>query len=359
MRTTTLYRAGAAITLAASMTLASAAAHAELTKLRYGNVTEMTLSQAPMVAAKRLGYFKDEGLDVELMGFKGTGILIPQMLAKRVDIGYPNPDTLILSRAPGAERLPLKFFYNATRSSGWEFAVLADSPIKTLKDLDGKSIGVGAMTFGNVPITKAQFKEAGINATMVPVGIGSAAFLALTTHRIDALNLFDAQHATLETQGTSIRRIAQIPSFAALFSNGFVAHEDMIRDKPEVLAGFGRAVAKATVFCEANRAACVRMFWQEYPNTKPAGDDAKVLADSVKVFSARFDKMLDFPAGPARHWGEFPAQAWQDFAKALYEGGQLTSPKVDVADCYTNALVAKFSDFDAAKVVAAAHAWKD
>ena len=61
----------------------------------------MTLSQAPMVAAKQLGYFKEEGLDVELMGFKGTGTLIPQMLAKRVDIGYPNPDTLIISRAPG------------------------------------------------------------------------------------------------------------------------------------------------------------------------------------------------------------------------------------------------------------------
>jgi NitT/TauT family transport system substrate-binding protein len=354
---TTFHLTGA--TLAALLTLTPAHAAADLTKLRYGNVTEMTLSQAPMVAAKRLGYFKEEGLDVELMGFKGTGTLIPQMLAKRVDIGYPNPDTLILSRAPGAERLPLKFFYNATRSSGWEFAVLDDSPIKSLKDLNGKSIGVGAMTFGNVPITKAEFKEAGIDATMVPVGIGSAAFLALTSRKIDALNLFDAQHATLETQGTKIRRIPQIPSYAALFSNGFVAHEDMIRDKPQVLAGFGRAVAKATVFCEANREACVKMFWQEYPNTKPTGDEANVLADSVKVFSARFDKMLDFPEGKTRPWGEFPAQAWKDFAKALYTGGQLKTADIDVADCYTNALVPKFSDFDAAKIVAAAKAFKD
>ncbi|MFC4274082.1 ABC transporter substrate-binding protein [Achromobacter aloeverae] len=359
MRNTTLHHASAVAALAAGLMLASPAANAEPTRIRYGNVTEMTLSQAPMVAAKRLGYFKDEGLDVELMGFKGTGTLIPQMLAKRIDIGYPNPDTLILARAPGAERLPIKFFYNATRSSGWEFAVLEDSPIKTLKDLDGKHIGVGAMTFGNVPITKAEFKEAGISATMVPVGIGSAAFLALTTHKIDALNLFDAQHATLETQGTRIRRIAQIPGFAALFSNGFVAHEDMLRDKPQVLAGFGRAIAKATVFCEANREACVKMFWQEYPNTKPAGDEAKALSDSVKIFSARFDKMLDFPAGQPRRWGEFPTQAWTNFAKALHEGGQLSTADVDVASCYTNALVPRFSDFDAARIVAAAKAYKD
>jgi len=345
--------------LAAVLMLASAAAQAELTKIRYGNVTDMTLSQAPMVAAKQLGYFQEEGLDVELMGFKGTGTLIPQMLAKRVDIGYPNPDTLILSRAPGADRLPLKFFYNMTRSSGWEFAVLEDSPIRALKDLDGKKIGVGAMTFGNVPITRAQFKETGIDATLVPVGIGSSGFLALTTHKIDALNLFDAQHATLETQGTKIRRIAQLPVFAALFSNGFVAHEDTIRDHPDVLAGFGRAVAKATLFCDTNREACVKMFWKEYPNTRPSGDDAKVLADGVKVFSARFDKMVDFPAGQPRRWGEFPQQVWKDFAKALYDGGQLSTPDVDVADCYTNALVPRFNEFDGAPIEAAAKAYKD
>ncbi|MEI2417982.1 ABC transporter substrate-binding protein [Orrella sp. JC864] len=330
-----------------------------LAKITYGNVTDMTLSQAPMVAAKRLGYFQEEGLDVTLMGFKGTGTLIPQMLAKRVDIGYPNPDALILSRAPGQEYLPLKFFYNATRRSGWEFIVPADSPIQSLKDLDGKKLGVGAMTFGNVPITRAAFKELGIDVTMVPVGIGSAAFLAFNNRQIDALNLFDAQHATLETQGTAIRRLPQAERYEALFSNGFIAHEDTIRERPEVLVGFGRAVAKATVFCEANREACVRLFWAEYPNTKPSGDQAKVLADQVKVFSARFDKMLAFPAGQPRRWGEFPAQAWRDFATALHQGGQMSTADVDVSSCYTNAFVEQMSDFDADKIVAQAKAYKE
>lgn len=350
---------GALVTSLALMSIAGLPAHAASTKLVYGNVTEMTLSQAPMVAAKRLGYFKAEGLEVELMGFKGTGTLIPQMLAGRVDIGYPNPDTLIISREPGKEHLPLKFFYNMTRSSGWEFVVPADSPLKTLQDLDGKTIGVGAMTFGNVPITRAAFKALGVNATMVPVGIGSAAFLALTSKRIDALNLFDSQHATLEAEGVQICRLPQPARYAALFSNGFVAREDMIRDKPEALIGFGRAIAKATVFCEANRAACVKMFWSEYPNAKPSGDEAKVLADGVKIFSARFDKMLDFREGQSRKWGEFDPQVWDDFAKALHDGGQLQNPKVDLSTCYTNAFVSKFSDFDAAKIVAEARAYKD
>lgn len=346
--------------LASAIAFTSAPAKAELTKLIYGNVTSMTLSQAPMVAAKRLGYFKEEGLDVELMGFKGTGTLIPQMLAKRVDIGYPNPDTLIISRDAGKEKLPLKFFYNMTRASGWEFAVLEDSPAKSIADLNGKTIGVGAMSFGNVPITRAQFKNLKIDATLMPVGVGAAAFLALTDKRVDALNLFDAQHATLETQGTKIRRLPQGERYEALFSNGFVAHEDTIRDKPEVLAGFGRAIAKATLFCETNPEACVKMFWKEYPNDKPSGDEAKVLADGVKIFRSRFDKMLVFPKGEEpRKWGAYDNKVWQDFAEALYDGGQLSTKSVDVEACYTNAFVPKFMDFDAAKVVAEAKAFKD
>lgn len=208
---------GALVTSLALMSIAGLPAHAASTKLVYGNVTEMTLSQAPMVAAKRLGYFNAEGLEVELMGFKGTGTLIPQMLAGRVDIGYPNPDTLIISREPGKEHLPLKFFYNMTRSSGWEFVVPADSPLKTLQDLDGKTIGVGAMTFGNVPITRAAFKALGVNATMVPVGIGSAAFLALTSKRIDALNLF-----RFSTRHTGGRRRPDSPSAATCALRRFV-----------------------------------------------------------------------------------------------------------------------------------------
>ena len=328
------------------------------TKIVYGNVTEMTLSQVPIVAAKQLGYYAEEGLDVELMGFKGTGTLVPQILARRVDIGYPNPDTFILSRAPGKEKLPIKYFYNMTPHSMWEFAVLADSPITSLKELDGKQVGVGALSYGNVPITKAQFKKLGISATLVPVGLGSSSFMALTSKRVDALNLWDSQNAAMEIEGIAIRRIAQLPQYEALMSNGFVAHEDLIREKPEVIIGFGRAVAKATVFCEANPKACVKLYWKEYPNSKPGGEEAKVLDDGVKAMWESFKTKLSFPPGP-REYGKFDPQVWKSFAEALFDGGQLSTKDVDVDACYTNEFVSKFSDFDADKIRRQATAFKD
>ena len=336
--------------------LAAAPAHAQQ-KLVFGTVTTVTLSLGIIVAAKQLGFFRDEGLDVDIVEFNGTGTLLPQMTAKRVHVGYPNPDVLIISRQPGKDPLPIKYFYNATRESAWEFVVPADSPIRDLKGLNGRKLGIGALTFGNVPITRAMFKELGVNVELVPVGVGAPAFLAFREKKVDGLNLFDSQHATLEVQGTAIRRLAMPKKYQSLFSNGFVAHEDMLRDNPKALAGFGRAIAKTSVFCEANRAACVRAFWALYPNQKPAGvDEAKAVADGIRIMAARFDKYLDFDGASERRWGEFPPQAWRDFAAVLHEGGQLSTKDVPVETCYTNALVPEMSRFDAAAVVARAKA---
>ena len=76
-----------------------------------------------------------------------------------------------------------------------------------------------------------------------------------------------------------------------------------------------------------------------------------------------------FPRGSTRCWifqPEKPVsgassmrQIWLDFAQALFDGGQLETKDVDVASCYTDALVAKFSDFDTAKVLEQAKTYKD
>lgn len=354
MKTSTARLIAAA--LAASFALAPAV-HAQ-TKVVFGTVTSVTLSLGVITAAKQLGFFKEEGLDVDIVAFNGTGTLLPQMTAKRVHVGYPNPDVLIVSRQPGKDPIPLKFFYNATRESAWEFVVLNDSPIKGLNDFKGKKLGVGALTFGNIPITKAMFKEIGADVELVPVGVGAPAFLAFREKKVDGLNLFDSQHATLEVQGTVIRRLAMPQKYKSLFSNGFVAHEDTIKENPKMLAGFGRAIAKASVFCEVNRAACVKAHWALYPDQKPAGDEAKAIADGIKIMAARFDKYLDFDDQKNRRWGEFPPQAWKDFAVALFEGGQISTKDVPVDTCYTNALVPEFMKFDPAPIVARAKAAK-
>lgn len=337
--------------LAGAATLARPALAQSLTKVSVGQVTTTTLSFAAVVLAQQAGIFREEGLDVEILEFRGSGVLLPQLTSRRVMVGYPNPDILIVSQQPGKSPLPLRFFYNATRVNAWEIAVLDKSPIKMIADLKGKKIGIGAATFGNVPITKAMFRDIGIevgrDVELVPVGVGAAAFLALTSGQVDALNLFDAQHATLEVSGTAIRRLEMPPKIGGLMNNGFVTHNDTIRDQGDVLARFGRGVAKATIACQVNPEAAVKAFWKAYPNQKPSqGDEAKIMKDQIFILNSRLAKYLAFPPGQPKRFGENEPRVWRDFIQALHDGGEIADTKIDLDKLYTNQFVDGFNKFD-------------
>lgn len=329
-------------------------------KVTLGFVPAITISYASIMLAEELGYFKEEKIQIEYLEFRGSAILLPQLVNKSVLIGYPNPDILVLARQPGRDPLPLKFFYNATPASVWEVAVLATSPIKTLADLKGKKLGVGALSFGNIPITKALLEETGLafekDVELVPVGVGAAAFLALTAGKIDALNLFDTQHALLEGQ-VPIRRLELPKKYVNVFSNGYIAHEDTIRDRPDLLARFGRAVSKGTVACMENVPACARNFWKYYPTQKPQGEDEAVLKTGVAAIDVRLRKMT-YPGGKDQRFAEFAAEDWKSFMDILLRGGQITKTDIPVDLFYTNALVDEINKFDREKVRADARKLK-
>ena len=330
-------------------------------KVKFGTGSAISLTSAPATLAISMGYFKDEGIEVEVVPFRGgTGVLIPQVVNKSIQIGFPTLDVLMVARQPGRDYMPLKFFYNMTRTSIYEVVVLEASPIRQLADLKAKKIGVGALSWGQIPITRAMLKDAGVDgAELIAVGMGAAAYQALTSGQIDALNLFDVPHAELESLGTKIRRLPLKSKFVGLGSNSLIAHEDTLKSQPRLIAGFGRAVAKATVACNANVPACVRAFWTLYPELKPTqGTEEEKLAKAMKVLQGRLDKMLAFGPGEPRNLGEFPAQLWKDYVDVLHAGGQLSTTSIPLESLYTNEFVREFNSFDVDAVVRAAKALK-
>ena len=346
----------ALIAVATALIMGTPAASAA-EKMILGLVTKPNLTYAPHYLAKGAGFFKEEGLDVDMVSFDGSGTLVQQLAAKRVLVGWASPDILIVTHQPGKDALPLRFFYNGSRVSPWEFVVPEDSPVKTLSDLRGKKIGVGSLTFGNVPVTKAVLKEQGLefgkDYELLPVGAGAAAFLAFKRGQIDALNLFDAAHANLEITGAKIRRLVQPSKFTEVTAHGFVTHEGNIKTHGKQLAGFARAFAKATVACEAAPRQCVENFWRMFPELKPSeGSEAKIFEDGISVLRYGMKKYLAFDG--ERRYGIYSDEGLQNAVNALYAGGQLATNEVDVKKLYTNAIVDEANRFDAAAVASAA-----
>lgn len=322
-----------------------------------GLVTQPNLTYAPHYMAKGAGYFKEEGLDVDLVPFDGTATLVPQLSTKRVLVGWATPDVVILSHQPGKDALPLRFFYNGSRVAPWEMVVPEASAIKSLADLKGKRIGVGSLNFGNIPVTKAMLKELGMEMSrdyqLQPVGAGAAAFVAFNGGQIDALNLFDAAHANLELTGAKIRRVPIPAKYTRVTAHGLVTHEDNIKSNPKLLAAFGRAFAKGMVACDAAPKQCVENFWRMFPNLKQAtGDEDKKIADGIVVMRYGMRKYLAFDAD--KRWGNYDDQGLRNAVNALFDGGQIPSNTLDVTRLYTNAFIDDINRFDAQALAAAA-----
>lgn len=345
----TVHRVGPMLLAAAVATSIATVAVAN-DKVIYGTASRVGLANTVMYAAEAMGLFKEEKIDLETVQFEGSGVLYPQIANNTVTIGYPIPDILIVSHDTGKDPLPVKFFYNVTRKYNWEIIVPENSDIKRLKDLKGKTIGVGGLSWGNVPVTRAMLKEVGLNTesdvTIVPVGQGASAVDAFKRGKIDALNQFDVVHSQIEASGIKIRRLPMPEKYLQLSGNSFAAPQSLLKSNPDLLVRFGRAYSKGLVVCEANPEGCIRLFWKMHPAAKPTGDDQKIMNEAVLVMMNNLKLKLPDGELRTRRYGEFEKVGWETNVNVLHAVGTVKNPNIKVEDLYTNEFVAKFSDFN-------------
>jgi len=136
----TLLAAGAAIAMARP-----AALHAQaLAVVKVGIIPSDT--DAVVSYAAELGYFKNNGLDVQVMMLTSGPTVVNAVVGGSVDIGAANVGSLLIARSRG---LPVKLIAPAgvadRNSVGDIIAVRKDSPIRTAADLNGKTMGIIAL----------------------------------------------------------------------------------------------------------------------------------------------------------------------------------------------------------------------
>ncbi|MCL2898487.1 ABC transporter substrate-binding protein [Brenneria tiliae] len=305
---------------------------------------------APYAAAEELGLFREQDLSVKLIVFQGAGALLPQVASKRVTFGYPVSEPVISSYFSGKDPLPVRYFYNGVPSQTMEYTVLETSPVKTLADLKDKTIGVGALTWGTLPNSRAALRVAGLepgkNVEFVAVGALGSGFQALRGKQVDALNFNSSWGDILEFTGTRIRRIAYPAVFQETPGNGFIAHNDTFRDNPDLIRRFGRAYTQAQFVCEINPTFCVQAFWRRNPESRPADAEGKGLDEAVTLLSRRLQRTLYREDGSRRQPGEYDLGAIRRAIAAMAQAGEFPRADVPVEKIFSNAFVTAFDDFD-------------
>jgi NitT/TauT family transport system substrate-binding protein len=331
---------------------------AQTSKLRAGFCSRtLSSATAPFAVATKMGWYKQDGVEVELVALAGSGDCVKTTATKEIPFSLPSVEPLAAARPQGVKA---KIFYTAYQGNIYGIAVPADSPIQKITDLKGKTVGVISMGSGGVPAAKALIATAGMNpekdVTIVVAGEGAQTAAMLRSKQVDALSQFDTQYAMVENAGVKLRLLdtKEIDHYP---SNGFLALEETLKTHRKDAVGLARGYAKGTIFTIANPEAAVRILYEVFPELKPTGkDEATAIRDDTKVLQARITNWKLEKAGVKR-WGESSETNYAAYAVFLLKWGVIKD-KVEAKDLITNELIDEINQFDAGKIVAEAKAYK-
>jgi NitT/TauT family transport system substrate-binding protein len=323
-----------------------------------GAVTTMQTLAAYFSSIPLELYWKEEGLDAEVIGLPGANVALQALQGKKVDMvpGTHSAMFALLEKFPDAG---LKTYFIHTNSLNSLPAVLDKSPLQQIAELSGKTVGVQSLANSQVPMIKALVQQGGGNpasVNFVAVGEGVEAAHALTTNRVDALALYDGLYAGIESEGIKLRELKGdfVSRDKIGFNAGLIVRQEDIETRRPMLVALARGVAKSILFCQTNPEAAVRVHWKVYPATKQRGvSEAEAMRKSMMPLQARL-KNVEMPGGLFGNVTETQIAGYQNL---LIAGGQMKAP-LPVAKVWDPSMIREINNFDHDKVVKQAREWK-
>jgi NitT/TauT family transport system substrate-binding protein len=204
---------------------------------------------APAYVAEKIGLFKKANLDVKITMFRGGAAVQEAINAGAADlISYFGP-AVALAVSKGAKEKFVMAVLPAV--AGWACIVNADSPIKTVKDLDGKKVGISSKASTSDLSALWMADRAGIHVQQIPLGAGLAP--GLRSGEVDAL-VFSALTTQREILTGHARLLVDIgKEMPPTLGNGYVASEAMMENRPAELRATLAALVEAGSYMRENR----------------------------------------------------------------------------------------------------------
>jgi NitT/TauT family transport system substrate-binding protein len=305
-----------------------------------------------------LGYFKQEGLDVNVVPGQSSASVIQLLVSGRADVGVVIPDPAITQRANNG--VPLVSVYAVSRRAGGGLAVREDSDIHDLPDLKGSNIGTPDYGGGGYYALQRDLEDAGLSMDqvhLIATGYGTPGYEALARGKVAASQFFTAAYVRAQLAGYKFRLLPKSDADTNKYNYNIYARADFIKKHPDIIIGIGRATAKATVFLKENPEAGVKMFWKQYPDRAPKDPNDKTALhnDLALIRGEMYDMATD--AHPFDFaWGSQDADQFAKLEKNLEDGG-IVKKHVDPNQLFTSAYAPRYTNFDVEAVRAQARAF--
>lgn len=318
--------AAALAALAIPFSLAGCGGSGEVLKI---NEVTHSVFYAPMYLADALGYYEEEGFEVEFTNGGGADNTMAAVLSGSADVGFCGPEAALYIAIGGSSDSP-KVFGQLTKRDGSFLVARTPEPDFKWSDLEGKEIlagrkgGVPAMTFEYV------IEELGVNASLnydVDFNYMTAAF---ESGIADYCTMFEptASDYEAESKGYIVASVGE--QSGEIPYTCFAAKESYINENPEKIEGLLRAVTKATKFVMENDAATVAEYLVPYfdgtseeslANSVQAYKDIDAWVSNMAMEEAAFTRLQDVieNSGELERRVDFEELILTDVAQKVYE----------------------------------------
>lgn len=216
----------------------------DLTNIKVAEVAH-SIFYIPQYVAHSLGYFEEEGLDVEIILASGADKVTAAVLSGDVQIGFCGSEATIYVYNNG-ESDYLVNFAGLTKRDGSFIVAREKYDNFTLEDMKGKTIiggriaGMPEMTLEWI-LTQADVKDDVTIDTSIAFASMAGAFIGGTG---DFVSLFEPNALQLEKQGygyvvASLGELGGIVPYTA-----YNARKSYIEQNPDIIKGFTKAIQK-------------------------------------------------------------------------------------------------------------------
>ncbi|MBI2371780.1 MAG: ABC transporter substrate-binding protein [Deltaproteobacteria bacterium] len=221
---------------------------------------------APHYVSLDQGFFREEGLAVEILRGQGSGEAVKNVALGKAEFGHADTGTLILARTKGQKARVVGMIHHKNLLGVF---FLKKTGIRTPKDLEGKVFG-GPLASAAWTMFPAFARAAGINPNVEYKAMDAAARIpSFVAGRIQATTDFmtslPGYLKGAEQRGEEVGYFLYADYGLDFYNNGFIAHDDTVARNPDLVRRFARASYRGIAWSVENPERAVDVFMRHVP----------------------------------------------------------------------------------------------
>jgi NitT/TauT family transport system substrate-binding protein len=240
--------------LAALLTVISHDAAAQTQKVRI-SISSRSNTSVPFYVAMSKGFFRDEGMDVEIIQANPR---LGAMALLNGDVSFTG--TFVSTVRGILSGFPLKIILVAFKKG--VYYLVAHPSIKDIQDLKGKKLGVSSIRGSDHLVAEELLRSKGFNpAQLQPVALGdtSVRLQSVISGAVEVTALSPPHDLMAQRAGG---KVFAGPPEIGMPASGMITSDRLIKENPQFVRRGVRAILKANRLIEENRQETIRVLLQ-------------------------------------------------------------------------------------------------